>query len=618
MFTPEEILTLVKNKASVYKGLKKDEKPSFGPLYDKSIKYKQRVEAHSDPDCFPADLYKKRAPNQTDDEFEYVKNNHKAITYPVWDRFQTAISRIWNDANWSVSSWGEIDTKYKEEESSQVYFEQKYPVFGSLEYFYKSIVTELKSKDPNGIIVHKPYEIPIKTNADGEVILSEDGRVILDESQIIEPIAYIYGCECIIAFRDGEFALVITEEKSVVIDGKNKVREGLVFEFYDKDNIWSVRQKGKKQDYEFDVLLLWQHNLGYLPASKLKGKPSYIKEDLIYKSYFMPACEPLDIALLDNSYLLISKYRHAFPQKWEYITPCEHTMSGAGTCEKGIIRISAEKSVTCPSCKGSGVQRSTSPFHTIQMPLPDTMVDSKQVANPPFAGFITPDIETPEFLDKQIDKNIARGISILNLDKSNEAVKSGDTALGKQIDREEMFSFLLNISHQVFDLFEFSLKTIQKMRYGVGATQPEVSYPKNFSIRTESDLTVEISEAKAEGLPDVVIRQLIFEYVNTRFSNSDRANKIIDLVFATDRLVTLSSLEISQKIGIGTVSKWEDILHTSIYTWIDNKVKKEPEFFDMELEQQQEVFIKMAKDSELEMNPSRLNPDNILANANAE
>jgi hypothetical protein len=617
MFTPDEILTLVSNKASVYKNLKKNEAPSFGPLYDQSVKYKRRVLVHSDPDFFPENLYKDRAPNQTFDELEYVKNNHKAITYPVFDRYQTVVGRTWNDANWSFNSWGKIDSKFTEDQSPQKYFEEQYPVFGSLEYYFKTIVMDIKSKDPNALKVHKPYEIPVKTNEDGSLSLTEDGKIILDQSQMIEPIAFIYGCESVIAYKQGEYALVLTEEKSKVEVGKNTERSGLVFEFYDENSIYTVRQIGKKSDYAFEVHLLWQHDLGYLPCSKLKGKPSYIKDEIIYKSHFMPACEPLDIALLDNAYLLIGKYRGAFPQRWEYITPCEYSHPEGGSCDKGKVRISAENTITCPSCKGSGAQRSLSPFQTIQMPIPDSFSQGNGAPAPPFAGYVDFDIKTCEFLDKQIDKNISRGLSILNIDKSNEAAQGSDTALGKQIDREEMFSFLLNISHQIFDEFEFSLSTIQKMRYGINAERPTVSYPKNFSIRSEVDLTEEIAVAKKEGLPDVVIRQLVFEYVNTRFSNSDRANKIVDLVFATDRIVTLSSLEIAQKIGIGTVAKWEDILHTSIYMWIDDKLKNEPDFFDKDFQVQQQDIIDLAKEKDKEINPPKVAVDDILTSANA-
>lgn len=617
MFSPEEILSLVTTKAQAFKG-KKEKPVSFGAFYDQTIKYKNRILAHSDADSFPDDLYKKRAPNQTDDEFNYVKQNHKAITYPVFDRFQTAIGRIWNDANWSFTSWGEIDAKFSEEEKPQTYFEENYPIFNSLEYFYKTIVSEIKSKDPNALIVHRPFEIPIKSNPDGSVLFSEDGGVIFDEAQMLEPIAFVYGCENVVAYRQGEFALVLTDENSTVLNGNNKERTGLVFEFYDEVAIYTIRQTGEKNDYNFIVTLLWSHNLGYLPCSKLKGKPSYIKEELIYKSYFAPACEPLDIALLDSSYLLISKYRHAFPQKWEYITPCEYSHNGGGSCEKGYISTGVDTKITCPSCRGSGIQKSTSPFHTIQMPVPDSFTSGQQTIAPPFAGFIQPDIATPEFLDQQIDKNIERGLSILNLNISNSEVKGSPTALSRQIDREEMFSFLLNISHQTFDLFEFSLKTIQKMRYGISATSPKISYPKNFSIRTEADLTDEITTAKSEGLPDVAIRQLIFEYVNTRFSNSDRASRIIELVFATDRLVTLSTLEISQKMLAGTVAKWEDILHTSIYMWLDYFIKNDLTFFAMDFENQQQALVLMAKQKDLEINPTSMNPDKILAQANGD
>lgn len=617
MFSLEEVLALVTEKASVFKGLKKGDKPYFGDLYKLAVKYKNRILIHSDADYFPEQLYTDRAPNQTNDELEYVKRNHKAITYPVFDRYQTAVSRIWNDTNWSISSWGEVDKRFGEENGPQKYFEENYPLFGALEYYYKTIVTDLKSKDPNALIVHRPLEVPIKMNKDGSIEFSEDGGIILDQSQTLEPVAFVYGCESVIAYRQGEYALVLTDDHSTVEVGNGrKERSGLVFEFYDENTIYSIRQTGKKSDYTFIASILWVHSLGYLPCSKLKGKPSFVKEEIVYKSYFMPACEPLDIALLDNAYLLISKYRHAFPQKWEYITPCDYASNEHGsTCDKGYISTGPDTKAKCPSCQGSGVQRSASPFHTIQMPVPDSFSDKSMVAAP-FAGFITPDIATPEFLDKQVDKNLARGLSILNLDKSNSSVKAGDTALGQQIDREEMFAFLLNYSDQVYSLFEFSLKTIQKMRYGTSAEEPKISKPKNFSIRTESDLTAEVAEAKKEGLPDVVIRQLIFEYINTRFSNSDRATRIVDLVFATDRIVTLSTLEISQKIAIGTIAKWEDILHTSIYMWIDDFIKNDPSFFESDFANQQQTIIKIAKTKEMEISPAKLNPDSILSNAN--
>jgi hypothetical protein len=607
MLSEEEIIQLATDKAVLFKGRKKDGGPiPFHKGYIDAIKYKERIAIHSDEDVFPHELYMDRSPNQTQKELDYMKKNHKAITYTVWDRFTSAIARIWNDKNWSVLSWGTYNSKY-ESHPPQKYFEEEYPLFGSLEYYFKDILTDYKEKDPNAVLVHYPLEIPLISN--------EDGITYLDDSKMIDPVAHIYGCERVVEFREGVLCMILSEEKSMVLleDG-TQVREGIVFEFYDDTAIYKIYQTGKKSEYTFIVSQDWVHELGYLPCRKLKARPKVKDHCIIYKSHFAPAVEHLDLALLDNAYLLVSKARHAFPKWWEYATKCEYH-SDKGNCDKGIIRAMDGKDHVCPSCNGSGFARSLSPFESIQLPIPDRM-NPEGISGLP-GGFIQPDIDSPKFLREEIERHIQNGLSILNLNVSNANAKGSEAALAKQVDREEMFSFLLKISGQIFDLFEFSLTTIHKMRYGVNEEPPMLSYPKNFAIRNESDLTIEISEAKEKGMPDVIIRELIIEYMATRFSAQENIKKVIDLVFYTDRLATLSSLEIANKKASGAVANWEDILHTSVYNFIDQKLKGDENWKDKDVESQRIDLIDMAKALADELSGKKLDPDAILADANA-
>lgn len=607
MYSPEEILGLVKTKAEAIKNMKGDDKqPDFGAVYEISMKYKRKLKPHYDPDYFPEHLFEKRAPNQTEAEEHYIKNNHKAVTYVVWDRFKTTLRRIWNDANWSISSWGNVDSRY-DKNPPQQYFEEDYPIFGSLENYYRMVVTDTKEKDPNAVIVHKPESIPVKATAEG---------FVYDDSVMIDPVAFIFPCEQCIEFMEGQYFLALSDEQSKVSVRGKEERSGLIFEFYDIENIFLIKQVGDKKDYNFEVELYWPHNLGYLPCKILKAEPSVIGSKIVYKSHFMPAVEPLDMALLDNANLLVAKNRHVFPKYWEYVSECDYNDSKHGSCQDGWLFDDEGKKYRCPSCKGSGV-KSLSPFGTYSIPLPDRLnPETGNVGMPP-AGYIQPEIETSKFLDEQIDKNISRGLSILNLDVSNSDVKGSDSALGKQIDREEQFSFLVQISSQIFHLFEFSLATIQKMRYGVDAEVPTVNYPKNFSIRTEYDLTEEINKAKESGMPDIGIRQLIIEYFNTRFNNNELASKVINLVFYTDRLVTLSSQEIQQKLAGQSIAKWEDILHTSITPFIQAQIELDAKFLEKPIEEQKAILIQVAKDKESEITTKRIDPNAIIAGANA-
>ncbi len=606
MYTEEEILGLVKSKAEVIKNVKKGKQPDFGVTYSTAMRYKKKLRPHYDPEYFPESLFNNRAPNQTKIEQEYIEQNHKAITYVVWDRFKTVLKRIWNDANWSISDWGKIDAKYDNLDlGSQKYFEEEYPIFDSLENYYRGVVTDTKEKDPNAVIVHKPETIPVKQTADGYVI---------DDTVIINPIAFIFQCEQVIVFDQGQYFLGLSGECSKVEKGGVIERSGLIFEFYDINNIYLVKQIGKKEDYNFVVELYWTHNLGFLPCKVLKAEPSVIGHSVVYKSHFMPAVEPLDLALLDSANLLVAKNRHVFPKFWELQAECDYQDGARGSCQGGYL-FSGETKVKCPQCKGTG-HKSISPFGTYSVPMPDKFNPELANLGVP-AGYIQPEIETPKFLDEQIDKNINRGLSILNLNISNSDVQGSATALGKQIDREEQFSFLVQISSQIFHLFEFSLMTIQKMRYGAYAEPPKVNYPKNFSIRNEYDLTEEITQAKTNGMPDIGIRQLVIEYFNTRFNNNELASKVIKLVFYADRLVTLSNQEIATKLNTGAIAKWEDILHTSISQIIQAQIEISPLFIDKNLEQQKAIIIEQAKILEATITPKKIDTTSILANANA-
>jgi hypothetical protein len=606
MYNESQIREILESKIEILKKAEGKKKlPEFTEIYKESVEYAERISIHSEIGKFPANLFKKRAPNQTDEEFEYLAATYKTTSFPIWERFMGFINRIWNDQNWSIS-WPENESlTISEEETPEAYVQNQYPIFGSLESYYKNIVTPTKEKDANALLTHKPYYIPVKQ--DGE------NNLMVDEGQLIKPVACIFSAENVIAFLDGEYAIVKTHEKSWVAYGNGKEQTGLIFEFYDHNNIWKLIQTGKKVDYTFEIVPYWSHNLGYAPFKKLKGKPIYKEMELLYQSHFMAAVEPMDDILLDSSYLRAIKAGHAFPHKWEYVDECTYD-GDFGRCIDGKVIIDGRDS-ECPKCKGQGVVRPSSPLGITQIKMPNqnNTGSNTNLHIPPF-DWVAPDPAIMEFLRKEIESNKLEALSILNL-FSNSDPKGGETALGKQIDREDSFSFIQSISNQNFELFDFSHKVILQMRYGSSVGLPEISYPKNFAIRNEVELTEELANAKAKGLPEIALRKILQEYLITRFNTQEEAMKAVDLTFYADRLICLSTQEIAQKKIGGTIANYEDILHTSIYYFIANATSLDPLFFEKTLEEQKIIIVQMAKDKETEITPKKLNPDTILANA---
>ena len=93
------------------------------------------------------------------------------------------------------------------------------------------------------------------------------------------------------------------------------------------------------------------------------------------------------------------------------------------------------------------------------------------------------------------------------------------------------------------------------------------------------------------------------EYINRRFSDSEMQNKIFNTVEYTDRILMLNNLEVAQKKANGGIANWEDILHTSIYSFIDYQMQIEADFLDKDLNYQRDTLYKYAQDKDREINP---------------
>jgi hypothetical protein len=555
------------------------------------IQEMEHISIHATQGIFPEKLFKERAPYQSEKEFDYLKANYRTKSHPVWIRFIGANQRIWADQNWSL----DVPDYANKEDNPFIYLYKNYPKFDSLEAYFRQVVSTEKHRDANAVLVVKPLEIPTK-----EV----DGEHVIDDAVNIRPFCQIYNCDKIVVNEEHYF-MALTSEKSIVQYGGREVKEGKVFEAYDLNYIYKIIQVGKKNEDKYEVQIYWQHDLGYLPCFTLKGIPKQEEKKITYSSYFTGALAPLDQVLLDNSYLTAIKAGHAFPQKWEYADECDYTTDN-GSCVNGLV-ITEHGTETCPKCNGSGKKGSV--FGTYKVKTP-TSTDPTQVGIPPM-GYVAPDPQILNFLQEQIDSNMMLAESILNIASSDSKVKGNETALGKQIDREELFSMLLLTSNQLFDLFQNAIKTITEMGYGVGTDYIQINAPRTFTIRTDLDITTEISVAKEKNLPLFVLVMLMKEYLQIRFNNSDYANRVLEIVFYVDRLAVMSNLEIAQQRLSNSVLNYEVILHTSIYNFIDEEIQKDKEFINKELPVIKDVLLQKAIAIDLQTKP-KTNTDEFM------
>jgi hypothetical protein len=527
--------------------------PEYWSGYNFAAKMYDSILPHSRSDVYPEHLLSVRAPNQTDAQATYIKENYKATTLSVFEDFKSTISRAFADQNWSIKYQDEVNPIFGEE-TFQQYVNNEIEKFGSLEMFIKNMLPTLKLVDANGIIAIFPEDI--YTNEEGVVT-----------NELIRPMPEYYNCKNIVGQEFGEYYLVITDDYSVVKAGSKNERSGIVLELYDKEAIYRIEQIGKKSDLTFgEPILVFQHNLGYVPCIKLMGAPQLIADEIAFQSPFITAVPLLDQVILDESYLQMSKATSAFPFMVALGEICEFTDREGNRCNDGQIFDPINGGYrTCGSCSGSGVKSRFSPTGMLLIKPKTSISEGDTGLSGDYLKFVSPPMDTLTFLRTEIEQQMAKSRRILHLPSSDESGTIGEasTATGSLNKLRSLYAFIKPISDQLFTIYEFCLVTIGRMRYGDSFGGVNLVYPTSFDISTPSDYLAVISEGVKAGVPPSITFSNVYNYIRAIHYTDDETSAIYDLIINADELLLMSNADVLARLATGTVEKWQDVLHNS-------------------------------------------------------
>lgn len=511
------------------KSLKKEK--YFSETHKLISEMQENISYHAVFGVFPYKLINSAAPSEDAKEFKYRKENYKQVTKPVWDRQLSQTYRIFNEQNFSIN--------YKDDVFKQ-YFCEEYPTYQSLLKFFKDYVHKQKFADANSVVAVKPKFLPTK-----EI----DGEIVFDQSQEISPIAEMYSAKQVFEYAEGEYCLLLSNSKNKLQDG-----EGLIFEFYDKNDIWIIRQIGEKTEYKFEYEIFYSHNYGVLPAWKLQGIPIYHPIEMIYYSHFACAIPNLDqAAFLSNTQFGVI-HKNAFPTRWYYEDTCAGC-DGRGRYEDG------EDWTTCNQCKGTGKKFTFSWGKDYVIPMPQNLIDqdTTQLPNPPF-GTHDPTTTAIEFLEAKI-KTLLDTAFLNLLDNSEKPTGKSATEILEEKDNKS--SFFIQISNEEFSLLKKIFDAHGFMRWGEKYLKNsiEINEPVEFGMRTSAELTDEFKIAAEAKLPSVFQEKLLLENLKQRFKGDVSMQRKMNIVVKSDVLLTKTDIEISSLISNNIIPKWRATLH---------------------------------------------------------
>lgn len=596
--------------------------PEYFSFYRAACEMRDHIRWHSEKSGFPADLYKKRAPSMSDEEFEYIENNFKQVSLPVYLDFLSTVSRIFNDTSWSVNFPNE-KTSSDQEISFKKYCYEKVPEYGSIENFTKNFLPHIKLTDACGCLVMRPKEFLFVTEVPEE---GGDPVERSSNSKSFEPMPIYFRCDQLVGFESEKYFIFESDKKSEVKVGSKTEMLGRIFEYYDKDQIVFITQVGKLQDYKFESKRMLKHDYGKIPCQFLKGVPKITSDGTMHISPFYYAVDLLDLVLLNEMNLQCAINSNVFPVKiiegnecdFEYTDRDENVVS----CDEGTIHPIIGDDFRCPKCNGSGLKSNMGPMGVMIVKKMAAGEEMKSSMRDPMM-FVSPEVEPLNLLMRKIqsDENKARKVIHLSTSSSDVQPSGGDTtpALGMVLDLKALYAFLKNIADQIFDLMAFQYEFAALYLYGKDEMEkhiPSLSYPVSYDFKTESDYLFEISEATKAQLPPAVLHMFIYRYISAMFFNDAKTADIFMLLVATDRIMVFSRDTIEAMNSEGTVEDWEIILHDSGLSFIDQLMNENQDFFNdkkFPMDKRKEMLIERAKQIATNIETSRQNK--IKANA---
>jgi len=477
----------------------------------------------------PSYILTERRPNEDPEVKKYREMIYEPITKGSMNRAIDKLYRIFQNANFSIQVSDELDQYLNETKFNDQYF---------YSYIQKYVMPRM-IEDPNAWLVWLPY---------GEGI-TDSGIKVEVYPELIESDDIKYINEDVITWE-------AEEEKSYITKNGKQVEEGEVYYTLTSEGYYKHIQYGDSRKKQFELIPIYMHEIGELPACVLGGDQT--AEDY-YESYFSAFVPFANEAIRQYSDWQGVMTTSAFPYREEVAETCD-----ARGCRDGIIFDSeSEEHSTCHKCKGTGRVVSRSPYGVFIREKGNSAFGGGEASsNEPLIRFISPPVDIIQYSGEAWQTLLKKAEEALHLNTIDEA----QSGVAKTIDREDSFAQLTKISNNIFDEIIYkSLLYIEAYRNVSNPQAPIIVKPISFSMKTEDDLLEEVSRLTDKNAPIAFLVETTKDLARKRFSGNKSVSRIVEVLVSYDPIYHLSSKDKAMLLASGTIKK-EDLLK-SLYAY---------------------------------------------------
>ena len=546
--------------------------------YHDAVELAEELAIHADGE-FPDDLISERRPAESEEIKNYRKKIFTPITKPVFTKVYNSLMKIRKSSDWMISFPTNIPAFIAEDEAPEKYLMKDLPRNGSITNWMFSVAFKPYLIDANAVVLTMPINYDIQ------------------ENEYFKPYPKIFTSAQVIDYRINEFYLLQDAEMFSYEEDDYYYTNGRRFYLIQPDIFQVFEEKNGKVSEVFQ----FPNVLGYIPVRHMNGMVvQQGNHCTLYESRISGIVPMLNEAVREYSDLQAEIVQHIHSTMWA-IQPQQ-----CGRC-KGVGEIPRENSapISCPSCSGKGILP-LNPFEHVIMPMPKA--GESTVPTPPI-GYVQKQTEIARLQEERIRQHIYDALSAINMEFLAET-PIAQSGVAKQVDREELYSFVHSIAEDVVRIMDEVTYDILAWRHyaqnvDVNTLLPYIPVPERYDMLSGKVLVDELTSMVQAKVDPAIINAAQIELADKKF-NESKVKDLVILKLKLDPFAGVPEENISLQRTFGAVDQNDLVVHANISKFVTRALSEVDGFADLSYSEQEQIMQKYAAEFKKPLPPITL------------
>jgi len=264
----------------------------------------------------------------------------------------------------------------------------------------------------------------------------------------------------------------------------------------------------------------------------------------------------------------------------EIQTPCD-----AEGCSLGFVICESDEDIqkfgerkACGKCGGSGFTRNQTPYKVyVKQYDPQGMESDNKHLEVDDVKYYTPDTGILEY-SKNEWKNYLEMAETAVYISQRVATGNVESAESKEIDRDDMYSFLFRVGKCYFNRLRFVIQAFENY-FIPNPMVVSIAIPYSYAILTEGEAFTELKDILSSNVPVMLKARQVEGFINKFVSQSSPVRQFIEVLKLVDPLLYNINSEISGFKANGIVTAEQYANHVFAYPTLQNLYVQDPNLF---------------------------------------